>query len=59
MPALIEKLRDRNPQVRMAAVDAVSRVDDPRAREAILARWRRERNRDVRRVLEEAVNRLR
>lgn len=57
-PILIEKLRDRNPEVRMAAVDAVSRIDDPHARGAILTRWRRERHRDVRRVLQEAMDRL-
>jgi len=58
LPILIEKLRDRSPEVRMAAVDAVSRVDDVKARESILLRWRRERHRDVRRVLREAVDRL-
>lgn len=58
LPALIEKLRDRNPEVRMAVVDAVSRVDDPKAKEAIRTRWKRERNRDVRRVLEYAMKRV-
>lgn len=52
LAVLIEKLRDRNAEVRMAAVDAVSRVDDPKAQEAVRTRWRRERHRDVRRVLE-------
>lgn len=52
VPFFIEKLRDRNTEVRMAAVDIVSRLDDPRAREALNVRWRRERHRDVRRILE-------
>lgn len=58
LPAFIGKLRDRNREVRMALVDAVSRVDRPEAREAIRRRWRRERDRDVRRVLEEAMKRV-
>ena len=57
-PVLIEKLRDASPQVRMAAVDVVSRLDDPKAREAIRTRWRRERHRDVRRVLQAAIDRI-
>ena len=58
LPALIDRLRDRHPEVRMAAVDAVSRVKDPRAKEAVLARQRRERHRDVQRVLTQAVQRV-
>ena len=57
-PALIGALRDAVPEVRMAAADAVSRFEDPRAREAILARWRQEHHRDVRQVLEDARKRL-
>ena len=59
---LIKRLRDRNAEVRMAAVDVVSRLNDPRVRarahEAILVRWKRERDRDVRRVLEQALKRI-
>ena len=55
---LIAALRDRAPEVRMAAVDAVSRMKQPAAREAILTRWKRERDRDVRRVLELAMKRI-
>jgi HEAT repeat protein len=58
MPVLIGKLRDRNPTVRMAAADVVSRINQPEARQAIQRRWRRERDRDVRRVLEQAMTRL-
>ena len=58
LPAFIEKMRDRNREVRMALVDAVSRVDRPEARAAIRLRWRRERDRDVRRVLEDAMKRI-
>lgn len=58
VPGLIERLRDRHPEVRMAAVDIVSRIDDRQARQAVLTRWRRERHRDVRRVLEEAMKRF-
>lgn len=58
LPALILRLRDRHPEVRMAALDAVSRFKDPQASKAILTRKRRERNRDVQRVLEDAVRRV-
>lgn len=58
LPVLIDKLRDRNRDVRIAAADAVSRVKQPEARAAIQRRWRRERDRDVRRVLEKALARL-
>jgi hypothetical protein len=58
LPAFIKALRDKKTEVRMVAVDIVSRVDDPRAREAILLRNKRERRRDVRRVLSIAMRRL-
>lgn len=58
LPAFIKALRDRHTEVRMAAVDVVSRIDEPQAREAILLRYRRERRRDVRRVLELAIKRV-
>ena len=58
IPVLITALRDRSPDVRMAAVDIVSRIQTPQAREAVLAMRRRERNRDVQRVLDDAVKRL-
>lgn len=58
LPVLIDRLRDRDRNVRMAAADAVSRVKQPQAREAIQKRWHRERDRDVRRVLEKALARL-
>lgn len=58
MPALIGKLRDHHPDVRMAVADAVSRINHPDARAAILLRARRERNRDVQRVLQDAVQRM-
>ena len=58
LPAFLAALRDRKPEVRMAAVDIVSRIDDPRARDAIRQRNRRERDRNVRRVLSLAMNRL-
>ena len=58
LAACIKALRDPNTEVRMAAVDIVSRVDDPRAREAILIRYKRETRRDVRRVLRLAMKRL-
>lgn len=58
LPAFIKALRDRKAEVRMAAIDIVSRIDDPRAREAILLRHKRERDRDVQRVLVLAMERL-
>ena len=57
MPALIDALRDRKSTVRLAAVDVVSRIDQPEAKEALQVRWRRERHRDVRRVLEQSMTR--
>ena len=57
-PALIAALNDRDAEVRMAAVDIVSRMDEPRAREALLVRNRREHNRNVRRVLSLAMKRI-
>ena len=58
LPALIDALRDSKPEVRMSAVDVVSRIDDPTAKQAIRERNRRERNRNVRRVLSAAMGRL-
>ena len=58
LPAFIRALRDRKTDVRMTAVDVVSRIDAPKAREAILLRNKRERRRDVRRVLSLAMKRL-
>ncbi len=58
LPACIKALRDRDTEVRMTAVDLVSRVDDPRARQAIFSRFKRERREDVRRVLALAMKRL-
>ncbi len=58
LPALLKALRDRHSHVRITAVDIVSRIDDPKAREAILARHKRERRRDVQRVLEAARDRI-
>ena len=58
LQAFIAALRDSNTEVRMAAVDIVSRIDDPRAREAILIRYKREGRRDVRRVLKMAMKRI-
>jgi len=58
LPAFIKALRDKDTEVRMSAVDVVSRIDDPRAREAILLRNKREQRKDVRRVLSLAMRRL-
>lgn len=58
LPALLRALVDRSTEIRITAVDVVSRIDDPRAREAILRRHKREQRRDVRRVLELAKLRL-
>lgn len=57
LPVLIAAMEDRASEVRMAAVDIVSRIDDPRARDALHLRQRRERRRDVRRVLKQAMPR--
>ncbi len=58
LPAFLKALHDPKTDVRMTAVDAVSRIDDPRAREALRRRAGRERRRDVRRVLRDALARM-
>lgn len=58
LPTFITALTDRNRLVRMTAVDIVSRIDDPRAREAIFERARREQNSNVIKVLRMAVDRM-
>ena len=58
LPVFVAALKDRKPIVRMTAVDIVSRIDDDRARAAIRERHRRERDRNVRRVLDLAIKRL-
>ena len=58
LPIMIERLQDRDATVRMTAVDIVSRIADPAAREAILQRNKREGRRDVRRVLDLAMKRM-
>ena len=58
LAALLKALDDSKPDVRMTAADIVSRIEVPAAREAILIRVKRERDRNVRRVLDDAVKRL-
>jgi HEAT repeat protein len=58
LPALFAALRDRKPEVRMTAVDIVSRLDNQEARDAIRERRRRERDRNVQRVLGLAMARI-
>ena len=57
-PPIIEMLDDRSPEVRIAALDVVSRIHQPEARNAVLARVKREGNPDVRKVLKDAVDRI-
>ncbi len=57
VPLFMKALRDRSPEVRMTAVDIVSRIETPEAKDAIRKRVRREGDRDVRRVLDLAVKR--
>ena len=52
LPTYLRALRARSPEIRMAAVDIISRVDDQRARDGLRERMERERHRDVRRVLD-------
>ena len=56
--AFLKALRDRKPEVRMAAVDIVSRLGTTDARAAIQKRLKRERDHDVRRVLALARQRM-
>lgn len=58
LPALIGALRDHSTEVRIAAVDVVSRIHDPKAKEAILLRNKWEWRADVKRVLKVAVKRI-
>ncbi|MBI3009450.1 MAG: HEAT repeat domain-containing protein [Candidatus Omnitrophica bacterium] len=55
---LIAALRDRSTESRITAVDIVSRIDHPYAKEAILQRHAKEQRRDVKRVLHLAVKRV-
>ena len=55
LPAFIQALKDRKPEVRIVAVDVVSRIDKPQAKQALLERKHREHNHDVRRVLTQAL----
>ena len=56
LPAFVSALRDRSREVRIAAIDAVGQINDPQAREALRVRARRERDRDVQRVLNEVMS---
>ncbi len=58
VPLMIDRLDDRSPEVRIAAIDVVSRIDHPDARNAVRARVKREGNRDVRKVLTAAMDRI-
>lgn len=58
LPVFIDMMRDRDSQVRITALDIVSRIDRPQAKEAVLTRWARERDRDVQRVLPDALQRV-
>ena len=58
LPAYLKALRDPEADVRITAADVVGRINDPQARQALLLRATRERNKDVRRVIEAALNRL-
>ncbi len=57
-PVFLKALRDRSADVRMVAVDIVSRSPAPEAKEAIRKRWKREHHGDVRRVLKDAMKRI-
>ena len=57
LPAFLTSLRDRKVEVRIVAVDIVSRVENPKAKEALQLRNKRERDPDVRRVLVLAMKR--
>jgi len=58
LPAFIKALKDKKTEVRMTAVDIVSRIDDPKAKDAIRTRAKREHNGNVRRALTLAMRRL-
>ncbi len=58
VPLMIDSLDDRSPEVRIAALDVVSRIDQPDARNAVRARAKKEGNRDVRKVLVTALDRI-
>ena len=58
LPACLAALRDRKAEVRITAVDIVSRMDDPRAKDAIRARFKREHDPNVRHALRLAMKRL-
>ncbi len=57
-PFMIQMLRDRNPEVRMTAADIVSRINEPKAHEALRKQAKRENNRDARKVFKMALARI-
>lgn len=54
----IDGLDDYSTEVRMAALDIVSRINDDAARTAILTRFKKELHPDARRVLKTAMQRM-
>jgi len=58
LTAAIGAMQDKDTQVRMVAVDIVSRSDKPDAQQAIRTRLKRESRPDVLRVLEAAIQRI-
>ena len=58
LPIFIGAMDDYRTEVRMAAIDIVSRIKDPAAREAIQLHYRKELHPDVRRVLKMALERM-
>ena len=57
-PAMLAMLNDRNPEVRMSAMDAVSRFGTPEAAEALVARQKVEKYGDAKKVLAMALARV-
>jgi len=55
---VLNALRDRKRDIRMAAADIAGHINRPEARAALQVRWKRERDRDVRRVLERIMKAL-
>ena len=58
LPAFLGALRDKKSEVRITAVDIVSRINDPRAKDAIRERAKHEHHPDVRRAVVLAVKRI-
>jgi len=51
-------MEDKKPEVRMASVEAFSRIAEPDVVDALFVRQKKETNKEVERVIENAIKRI-